>query len=310
MRDLLLQVAGLAAIAGLPRHGRAQTVRTIRLGVHKASIYTPALLLQQFVPVGWKIELSYFAAPADMTAAMLADSIDGGYTGVTIAALGRSKGQPIAIISNAAEKGTAIIVRKDSTFKSIKDLKGQKVGIQPGGIQDILFRMEVQKAGMSMSDFQTIRLTSPDMAPALQRGDIVAFSGNEPMSSQTVKDGYGRVLMYPYDNPVGGINGAILTTDARIKSAAEMLHVVAAAHRKAVELLSGDLDQWARLTSKNWGFDEAVTRASLSNVSLKWKLDPQFNSEYSSCMEQLKAVGFLDRVTDPATFVHPEFTPA
>lgn len=308
-RDVLRGAAAIAAI-GIGRSARAQGTKTIRLGVHKSSIYAPALLLQSYLPADIKIELSYFAVPADMTNAMLAGSLDGGYTGVTIAALGRTKGQPIAIVSNAGERGSAIIVRADSGIQSFAELKGKKIGVQPGGIQDILFRMELKKAGLAASDVQAIRMTSPDMAPALQRGDIVAFSGNEPMSSQTVKDGYGRVLMYPYDNPVGGINGAILTTESKIRSDGAVMKQVVLAHRKASEELTADPDRWAKITSDNWGFNLETTRASLSNVALRWRLDQAFLAQYKAYMEQLKEVGFLESVPDPASFVHTEFTPA
>jgi NitT/TauT family transport system substrate-binding protein len=287
---------------------QAQTTRPpIRIGVHKAAIFTPALLLQKYVPADWKIELLYFTVPADMASVIVAGSLDAGYTGVTIAALARAKGLPIAIVSNAAEKGSAIVVRSDAAIRSVADLKGRKIGITTGGIQDILLREELRKIGMTLKDLQAIQMTSPDMGPALQRGDIEAFSGNEPLSSQTVRDGYGRILIYPYDNAIGGINGAILTSEAAIQSKAEMLRVIVAAHRRAVEELNGDLDAWASLTSKNWGYDLATTRGSLSNVALRWQLDDKFMLQYQAFMERLKEIGFLNQVPDPAKFVHREF---
>jgi NitT/TauT family transport system substrate-binding protein len=116
--------------------------------------------------------------------------------------------------------------------------------------------------------------------------------------------------MYPYDNPVGGINGAILTTESKIRSDAAALKQVVMAHRKASEELTADPDRWAKITSDNWGFNLETTRASLSNVALRWRLDQAFLAQYKAYMEQLKEVGFLDTVPDPTSFVHTEFMPA
>ena len=50
---------------------------------------------------------------------------------------------------------------------------------------------EMMKAKMKPEDLTLIRLTPADMPSALQRGDIDAFSGNEPNSTTAVLAGYG-----------------------------------------------------------------------------------------------------------------------
>src|SRR5690242_3762737 len=91
-RSLIIGSAAVA-IAGAAGTGSAaaQTPKLMRVGVHKGVVFVPSLLLQQFLGSAWNVELSYFGSPADMANAIVSRSIDIGYTGVTIAAIARSK---------------------------------------------------------------------------------------------------------------------------------------------------------------------------------------------------------------------------
>ena len=244
-RWFLMIAASLAAGSAM-----AQSPQTIRMAVVKATVLAPALLVQKHLPPGWKTEITYFTVPGDMTNALLSDSVDLAYIGLTIAAVARSKEQPIVIVANQAGKGTAIVARADSPIKTITDLRGKKVGNLPNSIHDILLREELRKASLKLDEVTLIRLAPADMPAALQRGDIDAFSGNEPNSTQAVMAGYGRVIMHPYDNPVGTINVGVLTAERVVKSKADMLRVWIQAHAKATEELAKNPEQWADLVTK------------------------------------------------------------
>ena len=119
---------------------QAQSPQTIRMAVVKATVLAPSLLVQKHLPPGWKTDITYFTVPGDMTNALLTDSVDLAYIGVTIGVVARSKDQPIVIVANQAGKGTAIVARANSPIKSIADLKGKRVGNLPTSIHDILLR--------------------------------------------------------------------------------------------------------------------------------------------------------------------------
>src|SRR5262249_49761233 len=86
-----------ALLAGMAPAVRAatQSGQPIRIAVVKATVLAPALLVQRHLPPGWRTEITYFTTPGDMTNALLSDSIDLAYIGLTIAAVARSKDQPI-----------------------------------------------------------------------------------------------------------------------------------------------------------------------------------------------------------------------
>ena len=299
--------AGIAALALAGQAHAQASPQTVRMAVVKATVLAPALLVQKHLPPGWKTEITYFTSPGDMTNALLSDSIDLAYIGITIAVVARSKDQPIVVVANQAGKGTAIVARAESSIKSIADLKGKKVGNLPNSIHDILLREELRKANLKLDEVNLIRLVPADMPGALQRGDIDAFSGNEPNSTQTVMAGYGRVVMFPYDNPVGTINVGVLTSERHVKNKAEMLRAWAQAHARATDELAKNPEQWADLVTKEWGYERSATRRSMSNIELKWQLDEQFMSQLAAFTDRLKGLGVIQAVPDVNKLVVPDF---
>ena len=133
----LLGAAG-ATLARQPRAVAQSSAQTVRIAVIKATILAPSLLVERYLPAGWKTKMTFFTTPADMTNALLTDSVDIAYTGLTIGVVARSRNQPIIVVANQGGKGTAIVARADSSIRSIADLRGKKVGNLPTSIHDIL----------------------------------------------------------------------------------------------------------------------------------------------------------------------------
>ncbi len=299
----------LTGVAGLGR-AAAQAPKTMRVGVHKGVVFVPSLLLQSILGTAWNVELSYFGSPADMANAIVSRSIDVGYTGATIAAIARSKGQPIVIVATSAGKGTAIIVGAKTDIRKLEDLRGKTVGQVLGGIQDVQLREELRLVGMTMKDVNPIAIAFSDLPAALQNGSIDAFCGGEPASTKTIEDGYGRLLKYPYDTPVGTINAGILARETLVRENPDLLKAFVGAHREAVTRLRGNPDEAAELAFKNWGFALATARKALDNVDLRWVIDDGFMSDLANYMTRMKDLGIIATVPDINGLVVRDFAKA
>lgn len=299
----------LAGVAGV-RRTAAQAPKTMRVGVHKGVVFVPSLLLQQILRTAWNVELSYFGSPADMANAIVSHSIDVGYTGAAIAAIARSKGQPIVIVATSAGKGTAIIVGAKTDIRKLEDLRGKTVGQVVGGIQDVQFREELRLVGMTMKDVNPIAIAFSDLPAALQNGSIDAFCGGEPASTKTIEDGYGRLLKYPYDTPVGTINAGILARETMVQENPDLLKAFVGAHREAVTRLRGNLDEAAELAFKNWGFPLVTARKALDNVELRWVIDDGFMSDLANYRARMKDLGIIATVPDINGLVVRDFAKA
>jgi NitT/TauT family transport system substrate-binding protein len=93
-------------------------------------------------------------------------------------------------------------------MKSVKELKGKKVGVTRGGIQEVLLLAELQQAGLSVSDqpgkdVQLVFLAYADLNQALLGKNIDAMMQSEPQSSQALNKGFGNEIVKPYDTPIG-----------------------------------------------------------------------------------------------------------
>jgi NitT/TauT family transport system substrate-binding protein len=310
-RRLIVGGAAMALTgpAGLGR-AAAQAPKTMRVGVHKGVVFVPSLLLQSILGTAWNVELSYFGSPADMANAIVSRSIDVGYTGATIAAIARSKGQPIVIVATSAGKGTAIIVGAKTDIRKLEDLRGKTVGQVVGGIQDVQLREELRLVGMTMKDVNPIAIAFSDLPAALQNGSIDAFCGGEPASTKTIEDGYGRLLKYPYDTPVGTINAGILARETLVQENPDLLKAFVGAHREAVTRLRGNPDEAAELAFKNWGFALATARKALDNVDLRWVIDDGFMNDLANYMARMKDLGIIATVPDINGLVVRDFAKA
>jgi NitT/TauT family transport system substrate-binding protein len=111
-------------------------------------------------------------------------------------------------VAGFAQGGARLVTRSDVAIKSVKDLKGKKVGVTRGGIHEVLLAAELQQAGLTFSDqpgkdVQLVFLAFADLNQALLGKNLDAIMQSEPQSSQAINKGFGREVMKPYDTPIG-----------------------------------------------------------------------------------------------------------
>ncbi len=197
------------ALATMVAAGGAQAQDVVRVGNLKFAHYGAISYIKEIAPkCGIKVEEHVFAKGLDVMQAIIAGELDVGATGSEAAISGRASGAPIYVVAGFAKGGARLVVRPDLAIKSIKDLKGKKVGVTRGGIQDLLLLAELQQNGLSFSDqpgkdVQLVFLSYPDLNQALLGKNLDAILQSEPQSSQAINKGYGVELMKPYDTPIG-----------------------------------------------------------------------------------------------------------
>lgn len=129
--------------------------------------------------------------------ALISNKMQAGFMVAPMAIALRSQGVPIRIVYLGHRYGSAVVVRKDGSVKSMADLRGKTIAI-PSRFSDerlILFRA-LKKFNMRGTDVKMVEMAPPDVAGALATGAIDAFSMGEPFPSQAEMGGYGRVLFH------------------------------------------------------------------------------------------------------------------
>jgi NitT/TauT family transport system substrate-binding protein len=189
--------------------GSAQAQEVVRLGNLKFAHYGAVSYIKEIAPkCGIKVEERVFAKGLDVMSAVLAGELDVGATASEAAISGRAGGAPIYVVAGFAKGGARLVGRSDLNLKSLKDLKGKKVGVTRGGIQEVLLLAELQQAGLTVSeqpgkDVQTVLLAYADLNQALLGKHIDAMMQSEPQSSQAINKGYGSEILKPYNTAIG-----------------------------------------------------------------------------------------------------------
>jgi NitT/TauT family transport system substrate-binding protein len=196
-------------IAALLAAGGAQAQEVVRLGNLKFAHYGAVSYIKEIAPkCGIKVEEKVFAKGLDVMQAIIAGEIDVGTTASEAAISGRAGNAPIYVVAGFAKGGARLVAGQGSNIKSVKDLKGKKVGVTRGGIQEVLLMAELQKAGLTADaapgkDVQLIFLAYADLNQALLGKNIDAMMQSEPQSSQAINKGFGTEVVKPYDTPIG-----------------------------------------------------------------------------------------------------------
>lgn len=150
---------------------------------------------EEYMAEGTSVEK--FAAGRDINNALKAESADfGGAFGICPVVVGLTTGVDYKVIYIATRiQGTeGLVVRESAGIKSVKDLKGKKVGctLASSGHYGLLCALEDE--GMSAEDVEIIDLAPDAINSAWQRGDIdVAYTWNPTLIN--LKNSGGKVLL-------------------------------------------------------------------------------------------------------------------
>lgn len=308
-RRRLLIGAGLAAgTLGAPAIVRADT--TVKMGALRLVHSMPPYFYEKFAPAGLKIEITVFDSPTDGKNAVVTKSVDFGTFGIAAAILGGAAGEPVVVVGAMCNKGMGVISKAGSDVKSIKDLKGKKVGIWPGSTQEVFIFERLKMEGMSVKDITPVRVPFGEMPAMLQRGDIDAYVGAEPAPGLSISSGIGQLVEYPYGTAMGGLNMIFGTHEDMVAKNPDLVRTMLKTHRQAVEFMNANKQTVADVTVQKLGANRAAVEQALgaNNVEYIWKLDDKVMTQsktYAQHMLDLKQIRQLPKFD---TFLNPKFS--
>lgn len=197
----------LAALLILSPMAHAEDL--VRLGNLKFAHYGAVSYMKETCgKYGIKVEERMFPKGPDIMVAVMAGEVDVGALASEGAISARANGVPIYTVAGFARGGARLVAGAESGIKSLKDLKGKKVGVTRGGMQEILLAATLEKAGLSFSDkpgkdVTLVYLAFADLNQALAAKQIDAMCQSEPQSSQAINKKFGVEVLKPYDTAIG-----------------------------------------------------------------------------------------------------------
>ena len=217
----LKTVLSVALLAGLATAAGAADL--VRLGNLKFAHYGAVSYMKEIASkYDLKIEERVFAKGIDIVPAIIAGEIDIAASAADAAIAGRAGGAPVFAVAGFARGGARVVVRPDLKIRTVRDLKGKKVGVARGGAQELLLLVELANHGLSWAngpgkDVEIVYLAFADLNQALMAKDIDAMCQSEPQSSQAINKGFGVELIKPYDTPMGEPIRVLVMTEKMYK---------------------------------------------------------------------------------------------
>jgi len=154
-----------------------------------------------------------------VVSAMEAKQIQATFMIVPLAIKLREQGVPVKICYLGHRDGSEIMVGKNSSIKTLTDLKGKKMALPSFfSNQNFVIHKLMEDAGMKDNDITFIILPPPDMPTSLASGAIDAYFVGEPFCAKAELDGYGRVLYYARDIWPNFVSCALVVHEDLIKS--------------------------------------------------------------------------------------------
>jgi NitT/TauT family transport system substrate-binding protein len=229
-----------------------------------------------FKAAGLEADTQVIANGAAITAAVLGGAIDIAQSNIVSLALAHQRGLDVVVIAPAGiysskEPTSAIVVAKNSPYKTAKDLNGKTIacnGLQ--NISQIGPEAWLDKNGGDVASYKWTDMPFPQMIAAINTGRVDAALIAEPVLSDALANG-SRVLGYAYDAvaPTFMI-GAWFTTGAWAKKNPDTVKRFQKAMATTAVWANKNRAQSAQLLNKA---TKIVVRPTMNRTTYSEKLD-------------------------------------
>ncbi|UMY15601.1 aliphatic sulfonate ABC transporter substrate-binding protein [Methylobacterium organophilum] len=233
-RAFLSFLAGLAGLAAVP--ARAAEVSEIRLDW---ATYNPVSLVlkekgfleEALKPKGIKVRWTQSLGSNKALEFLNGGAIDIGSSAGAAALLARINGNPVKVVyAYSRPEWTALVTRKDAGIAKVADLKGKRIAVTRGTDPHIFLIRALQGAGLTEKDAKLVLLQHADGRTALDRGDVDAWAGLDPMMAAAEIEN-GDVLFHR--DAAANTWGVLDVRESFLKEQPELVKTVIAAYEQA-----------------------------------------------------------------------------
>lgn len=265
-----LLTASAALALGLSGAARAAEQLPSELKLDYA-YYSPTSLvlrhfgwLEQSVGAGTKVQWVFSQGSNRSLEYLNGGSIDFASTAGLAAVLSRANGSPIkTVYVGSRPEWTALAVRKDSPIKSLADLKGRKIAATKGTDPFLFTLRSLATVGLSKNDVELVHLQHPDGRTALEKGDVDAWAGLDPLLAASQLQAGSRLL---YQNVDFNTYNVLSVTEKFAKEHPQAIDKVLQAYEKARLWAQENPEPLAELLAREAHLPIEVARLQLSRT--------------------------------------------
>lgn len=296
---------GLTAlfVAILPAGAYAETPKEVRLDY---AYYAPtSLVLKQqgllekaLAPQGISVKWVFSQGSNRSLEYLNGGSTDFASTAGLAAVLSRANGSPINTVYVASRpEWTALVVPKNSPINSLADLKGKKIAATKGTDPFLFLLQSLQKAGLDKNAVEIVHLQHPDGRVALERGDVDAWAGLDPLMASSQLQAGSRQL---YRNLDFNSYGVLSVTEKFAATQPELIKQVIAAYEQAREWAIANPDALAQLLADEAKLPLEVAKLQLSRTDFS---NSQPGAEHIAALKAAAPILLDEQLVRPGTDV-------
>ena len=123
----------------------------------------------------------------------------------------------VMILVTDYSNGNDMVVAKPGV-KSLKDLKGKKIGVEVGLVDHLLLLNGLKKAGLAESDVELVPTPTNQIPQVLASGQVSAVAGWQPNSGAALKAVPGSTAVYTSADEPGLIYDMVVVTPSSLAS--------------------------------------------------------------------------------------------
>ena len=228
-----------------------------------------------------------------------ASSLDFGSTAGAAALIARANGNPIrSVYVFSKPEWTALVTKGDSAIRTVADLRGQRIAVTRGTDPHIFLIRALAEAGLSERDVKLVLLQHADGRTALERGDVAAWAGLDPIMASAEVEGGARLF---HRKPASNTWGVLNVRDAFAAEHPEIVARVLARYEQARVWAVTNPDALKEMLMTATKLPEAVVARQLERTGLaSGRIGAAQADTIIEAGRALQAAGVLDAGLDIA----------
>jgi len=274
-RRTMLKLAGSGlmaaplALAGLgPRPAMAQEKVPFRVDENSSIHYMATRFTEQFLtkPIAWEYQRFGTSGQARQSA-FIRGATDTFSTGWNYLVTSVARGLPTYCVSGIAAGGSRLLARRDSSIRTLADLKGKKVGVVQMTSQDIFLIYALKKIGIdAFKEVNRVHIGNvTGVVAAMQRGDVEACAIWEPFGSIVAIDQGARTIGDLAGDSFGRSHGGLFIRRQWVEQHPDLTQDIVNATIKASQYLESHRSEWTERATQITGQSKEVCAAAVAN---------------------------------------------
>lgn len=252
-----------------------------------------------FAAVGLTVDLRLYQTGKLALNAMLRGEAEAATVAETPIMFAGLAGKPLRIIANFASSGeTSVIARADRGITQATDLKGRRVGLNPGTTGHYFLHVLLTDQGLAESDVQIVPVPATEQAAALAAGRVDAVSAFAPYSTLCRRALADRGVTFPAGLRYTGYSSLVVAPDFTRRRPEAALRLLRATERTIV-WMRGHRQQAIDLAAAGQHIEPAVVEETWDRLRPNLGLDQGFVSLLRSEAQWALAAGLAEADSVP-----------